>query len=282
MTDFETAGGSGTEVRAARGSLQDGLAAIRNLEHLLGSARIGPRSLEQIVGDLRSSCAPIGHAFSSLLGEIANRGPGSCVVGQLSDCAHDHVVRLDAALVRASDAGLGARSRLALELEVHRIALDLTALRGLVDLLDAVTISRQTELDLHELVSASLRTIALADGVQSNAVRVSFQLQSFSRAVIADPRVIMPLVGLTIGMLAADGLNAVDLEVFETPEGGATLLARGGRSSRAEVICQPPHIVGLSLDVARLVAALLGGKFAHDEEARECTFVLPGPDRSPL
>ncbi|MBI5535658.1 MAG: hypothetical protein HY898_23205 [Deltaproteobacteria bacterium] len=272
MTDEGMVCGPSSGIHAARGSVRDGLAALQNFENLLRSPRIGPRSIGRIVGELRGSCAAIGNALDVLIDELALREPAADVVGQLSSHAREYMRQLDAALLRADRGDLGAKTRIALENDVHRLSAELGALRRLIDLLETATRARPTELEAAELVEASINAMASNGSAHGPGVGVLASLPLAPLAVITDPRAAMHLVELGVGWVAAAGVRFVCVTV-SVSEGPLAVVHIGpGSGGAGMTMCTAAAMIAPSLEVARLAAQCLGASFTHQGTSCELCF----------
>jgi hypothetical protein len=266
--------GSGFD--GAHGSVRDGLAALRNLENLLKSPRIGPRALGQVVAEVRPGSRPLGDAFSLLIDIIGRRNGNLPLVSELTAFTQARVTRLDNALVHAVRSDMGAKARLTLEAEVGRLASELDALRRLVDLLDAATSLAPTELDLNAVATVALAKLAAPVPRPPRMVHVGFSQAPQSATVFADPRVVIPLISVAIGLVARSGVRFIELIARSKPNGEALLAcAAEGGESQARTPCVPPPIIAPTLVVARAAAETLGGRFVFDEHAQEAELLIP-------
>jgi hypothetical protein len=266
LTVQESAG-----IHAARGSVRDGLAALQNFENLLRSPRIGLRSLGRMVGELRASCLPISTALGVLIDELAMRQPSAEVLSQLSAFAQASVHDLDGALVRANQREFGAKARLQLEADVRRISAELGALRRLIDLLEAATQARKTELEAAELVGAAINAIALDGAAQGPIVHVHAVVPPGSAQVMTDARVAMQLVGIGIGLVASQGARFVRVQVNCGALDRAQIAILPGSRVEGAVACLIPAVIAPTLRVAQLACSSLGAAFFHDAQgARLC------------
>ena len=261
-------------VHAARGSVREGLAALQNFETLLRSPRVGPRSIGKMVGELRGSCEPIAHALGTLIDDIALREPSEAVAFQLADCARSSMQQLGEALVRADRREFGAKARLALESDVRRVSGELGTLRALIELLDAATCARATELEARELLEASVNAIALSSGPRANSrvVEVLAAAPAHWFSVTADPRVAMQLLGIGIGLMAATGAPCVSVQPSVQQDRAVFELSATDRGDDA-VACAAPSIIGPSAEVASVASRVVGATFSV--HATGCALSLP-------
>src|SRR6266496_1662788 len=121
----------------ARGVLRDVLAAVRNLEDLLRSPRVGPRALAPVIPGLKGFCAPLLEAVDDILTHVQQVAPLPVddAALQLGSYVKEISERLRTALDRASVAALDAKNRLAFEGAVAQVGAELNSVRQLLDLL---------------------------------------------------------------------------------------------------------------------------------------------------
>lgn len=278
MADEAQSHGRWEGFEAAQGYVRDGLASLRNLEHLLKSPRIGPRALEQVVAELLPVSRPLGEAFTTIIDLIDARHGSGAVPDSLRAFARDRIGRLDGAIAKAAGSDMGAKSRLKLESQVVRLGADLDALRDLMDLLDASTTFLPTELDLNALTMESLAKLAPPAPKHPRRVQVAFTAAPDRATVVADPRVIMPLLATALGIVAASRAESI-LVSAEVDEMQQTLLTLRPQSNgqAATIPCVPPPIIEPSLDVVRAAASLTRTELTVDEAKHSvCILIPPG------
>jgi hypothetical protein len=198
----------------ARGGVRDGVAAIEHFLQVLASRRVGPRVLARSVPEVRDGCAPLLVALvaleEALTDEMRSDPEGAAAARALLAHAAARVGELERALGACSDATMDARERLALEAVVRRIAVELSAVVRLVDLLGAPATTETTTIDLgdalgqrrtqprgsatHVLASVDVRTSELTVG----DARLVLELLELGvaivfRAGVAEPRIIVDL-----------------------------------------------------------------------------------------
>ena len=267
-------------VRSARGSVRDILAALRNLENLLRSTKVGPRALSQIVHELRPSCQPLGEVFSALIDNVALQAQGPDLMRSMSAFARDRAVRLDDALVKASGSDMGARARLGLEGAVRQLGADLGALRELIELLHASTRSAPTDLDVNTLVAHVLALRVPTDLRRGEFIQVAFVRGLRCDSLAVDPRVILPLVAISLGLASRSGKR---LELSATSSAGETTIVfrRTVASPKDALLYFPPRVIDHTLEVATLAAQTVGFTLTADDPAGEVRLLIPSSPASP-
>lgn len=261
---------------AARGSVRDGLAALHILENLLRSPRIGPRALEQVVEDLRSSCPPLTQSFGSLASQIIEDRPAAePMMSRVTALAASRIEQLQAALVRAANEDIKARSRLLLEAEVHRVRADLDALFNLIELAGAAINARTTELDLGAMLNEVLDGLAPSERKRGDVLRVRLNVPDPHATIVTDPRVVIALVRLAIGLLASKGARNIEVRAFHRPDDSTRLLVHPSANTTSARACVAPLIVEPSLAVARRAASEVRAELAFDETDGTVTLEMP-------
>jgi hypothetical protein len=218
---------------AERGQVRDALLAVRNLEALLRSPRVGARALTPLLPEAGEACASLGAVLA---------GRGTADVPGWTDLIGFALERLDAlqrALRDAAGGELGARARLALETIVIRARADLDAAFELVELVDCAAAALPTELSLKELVRASLGIEAgIARGDAGDEIEVRVDTREAVGVLVADAHVVARL--LTAGIA----------RVHASTAGAITVSARGA-PHEARVCIAPSRAADARLPVSR-------------------------------
>lgn len=199
-TPSSTERGPGSEqLEAARGAVRDALGAIRNVEQLLRSIKVGPKALASVIPDVHASCAPLLRSFEVLLGAISPQEPSAS--GSLSGYVTPRIRDLEQALRMAMAGPLNAKQRLALEQAVTRISGELDAARALVELLNDAVSAPSARVQLVELVEGSFK----ADPGEPDAgERITATLGERDNVELqVNPRVAVELIAIGVGLVAA-------------------------------------------------------------------------------
>jgi len=261
---------------AAHGYVRDGVASLRNLENLLKSPRIGPRALEKVVAELRPGCRPLGDAFTMLIDLVDARDSGPVAGDALRTFASDRIDRLERAIERAAKSDMGAKARLQLEAQIVQLGAELDALRGLVDLLDAATTFRPTELDLHALATEALGKLAPPSPKHPRRVGVVLVPAADCSTVVTDPRAMMPLLATALAWVASGGAKSVRMSARVDERQASVLSLRPMHNGQAaNIACVPPRLIAPSVQVAHTAAALTGAQLVVHEGEREVDVSIP-------
>ncbi len=185
-------------LEAARGLVRDSVGALKNLEQLLESIRVGPRALSSVIPDVHAACAPLRGALRELLQSLALRLPETGAVIALEAFVAPRIDDLEQALADAKGRALNARGRLVLEDVVTRSARDLDAARALIDVLDDAVSRPTISVDLSELVRQTFK------GADAAARTVTATLRSTGSGceLTLNPRVATALVGIGVQLVA--------------------------------------------------------------------------------
>lgn len=201
----------------ARGALRDTIGALRNLEQLLKSVRVGPRALASVIPDVHASCQRLPQVLSQLLG--AGPAQAGDSLAALHAFAEPHVKELTEVLGRVRRRPMTARRRLDLELVVAAKTAEIDAVRALAECLhEALTGDRQLHLDLAQLAHQ-----ALAAGGEASGPRLHVSLHSGAAGseVFVNPRLVTQLVLLGLSWATDSGTKPARVSVTQGASGAA-------------------------------------------------------------
>ena len=180
--------------------------------------------------------------------------------------------------MQASRVDFGAKARLSLEADVRRISAELATLRTLVDLLEASTSGRGTDLDLRELMQSALAALA-PNGARGRLVQASLVLPETPLSVYAEAPVCMQLIALTMALLADAGTDCVQLSAAADERFVVVRIRRASQQTGAKA-CMVPIVLGTTSEVAQLAAAEIGALLSLDLP-QECRLMLPVTPAAP-
>jgi len=252
----------------ARGVLRDVLAALRNVEHLLRSPKVGSRALATVVPGLQGLCDPLVTSVDDALVHLRASAGGDVdeAIAALSGVIGEVCERLRVALDRALRAGsLDAKSRLSFESAIVRAGGELNSVRQLLDLLIRSTEHCDTELDLEELVQVAFSTPASTVGSRDSHAMVVASYVSDGSGFQASPHVFMPLLAVAIATVRSDEPRCVYLEaICRDGEPVVVSIAREGSDEGDVLRFEPPTLTPASLICAQAAARLAGGAFTSE------------------
>lgn len=267
---------SGSSVESARGVLRESLGAVRNLVQLLHSLRVAPKSLSQVLPDVRDACPTIRSSVQTLLAPFARVPEAHAARAALEAFFEPRISELEAALSAAMDRPLNAKSRLALEEAVSKCSFELDGARGLLQLLEDAVCERPVRLDPRELVREAL--LAPPDAQREGPpIMAVLAVQSAGADVELSPRVTMTLIGLGVELVAARRARETPyLEIATDALGTCTVQVRRLANVSGEPLkLRTRGILAPTLLCLRAAAALTGGEIDWNPTAEEFRVSYP-------
>ena len=238
--------------------MRDTVGAIHNLQHLLGSMRVGPKALSRAVPDVQGSCEPMIAAMADIL-EAVRGGPlepessaevGALVTGRLRG--------LERALGRAREGSIRASDRLRLEGAMTGIVRDLDAVLALVELLVEASAAGTVPVDVSDVIrECTLRREAGTGG--AGHVSATFTGPDTPISVLVNPRLSLRLLSLAAA-LTADREGGVQVTVRPEAELCRFELTPGVGPGTPVLIAAPqltPLSARWGADIARMSGATL-------------------------
>lgn len=243
-------------LEAARGLVRDSVGALRNLEQLLESIRVGPRALSSVIPDVHASCGPLRGAVRELLQALALQLPDASAVTALEEFFAPRLDDLERALGDAKGRTLNARARLELEDVVTRSARDLDAARALVDLLDDAVSRPAITIDLFELVRQSFK----ATDATTRTVTATLQGTKDGCELSLNPRVTMALVGIGVQLVAANVTNGTPpcVTIEQLPDGACSITVTPGPGDGEQIVLATRTLIEPTAICAEAAARAIG------------------------
>jgi hypothetical protein len=246
---------------SARGAVRDALSALQNLFALLRSPKVGPKTIEALLPEIRANCETVGPSLTRLLADVRDRLPDPSAADQVTAFANARGGDMVQAVLAAERTGLDARARLALEKQVESIAPDLDAARGLTDLLLAALEEHPVEVDLAELLAETLGTSShRASFWGPSAVVHAHLVEPGTVPVSVRPRVAIAVVALAVahvhlvGKVPSPHLHA--RRVGNDVVVAVTRDAPPGAGEGDALLVRPPVMLAASAAVLRLAASM--------------------------
>lgn len=214
---------SDASLEAARGSLRETLSALRNLEQLLKSIRVGPRALSSVIPDVHASCQSLAPTISALLTAVAGQLSDPAPTQELEAFALPRAKELVDALGKARRKTLTAKKRLDLEQLVAEKTNELDAVRALAECLDEASSGRQVHIDLTQLAQQ-----ALAAGGETAGPRAHIGLTAarLGEELLVNPKVATQLIVLGASAVTDGGQRPAQLTICSAAGGGCELKLR--------------------------------------------------------
>jgi hypothetical protein len=253
-------------IAQARGVLRDALAALRNLEHLLRSPRVGPKALAQVIPGLRDLCDPL----SASADEVRVRLGEPQAASQLADFLRDASGRLRSVLDWAVNADMDAKSRLSFESQVQRMVAELSTARRLLDLMVRAAERADTELDIAEVMQVSFAgsTRGVAGPI---AIKVVSATSGDTPVLHASVQVIAPLVGFGVALVQRGPDIAVAVHATSAEQVVTIAISRASLEGDVHVF-QPPLVIPPVVACARAAAELGGGRLTVGDDMVQITW----------
>jgi len=242
--------------------LRDVLAAVRNLEELLRSPRVGPRALAPVIPGLKGFCAPLLIAVDQILAHVQEVAdlPVDGAVLMLGQYVQEISERLRASLERASSAALDAKNRLCFESVITGVGAELDSVRQLLDLLVHAAEVSETDLDIEEVVQVAIGPPSRTDP-RAKRVKVTASYTRDASGFRASPQVLMPLISAGIAMVARSServfLNAVCLQ----DEPIRIVISHDCPAPGAQYDFELPLVIAPTLVCVKTAAQLASGTF---------------------
>ena len=258
------------DLRRACGDLRDGLGAIRNLEQLLKSVRVAPRSIQAVLPGVHASCAPLVQLTHEFLGYARKHLDVTCC-DELTSYVVPRIEKLKGILEPAMSRTVNAKQRLALEDDVTPFSKSLDAAAALFDLLEEGVNGKSVSLNLAELITQS-RPGDLPSTASSGRRTATVTTDVHTGAdVDVTPRLAMSTIALAIGLLKPKAK-----EPHIAVRADARLLSVNlshGPCDGQPVQVVIPKIVSPSASCAAAVTTSMGAEFRIAEGQSEVTLV---------
>jgi len=247
-----------------RGVLRDVLAAVRNLEDLLRSPRVGPRALARVIPELKGFGVPLLVSVDQILRSVQEAAelPVDAAVTEVGTYVEAVVARLHVSLERALGTALDAKSRLRFESALGQAGAELNGVRQLLDLLIRATERSETELDLEEVVEVAFSAPS-GNGRRATSIKVVAAYERDGTEFRASAGVLVPLVALGAALAPGHPKDPVFVRaVCRAGEPVVVGLDRDCPVEGDEYAFEPPFVVPPSLICAQTAARLAAGSFA--------------------
>jgi len=209
------------------GTLRDAVGGLLNLEQLLSSIKVGPRSLVGVLPDVIASLPPLEGALTELGRLLVARVPESeAALHSLAQHARPALLALLEALRAAEKREVNAASRLQLEQVTSTVVRDLECLVELLGLLGDIGHKSPVVLGCSELVAEALRTVQPGSHRVRGFVRLTVAPLPAEIDCLTQPNAFVGLLSHSLRWLVA-----------EDPEATANvrILAEPGPSLRFEM-----------------------------------------------
>ncbi|HMJ12492.1 MAG TPA: hypothetical protein VK524_13805 [Polyangiaceae bacterium] len=255
----------------ARGELRDAVGALKNLDQLLRSLRVGPRALSSVIPDVHASCVQMLRAAKDVLAAIAAKlVPNTEATAALEAFMLPRIAELEQGLSVAMNRQMIAKHRLALERIVTELTRDLDCARELIDLLEEATSAPRICVDLSELLQQTFKPF---DSEDTERPRAALDLSAQSVEVYVSPRVATALFSIAAEFTSGDGSPLrIALERDAAGRGSVTMArdsASTAERSEARYMIEPMAVC------LRAAASVLGAELEHSADGSSLRIIWP-------
>jgi hypothetical protein len=242
---------------AASGVMRDTVGAIHNLQHLLGSVKVGPKALARVIPDVHASCAPMMVAARDLVATAREKAQSAASAGELAELVVVRMRELERALDIANASSLRASDRLNLESTVGRVVRDLDGALELVELLVEASATSRVPVDVTDVVRESANRPDTGSG-RGKKVRLTIEGPGEAVLVRVNPRLALRVFAFAVAAAAAEGKDGVHT-VVTADATTCRLVVSTAPSQKDGVIVAVPPLIDLSFRCAAEVARGAGG-----------------------
>jgi hypothetical protein len=255
---------------AASGVMKDTVGGIHNLQHLLGSVRVGPKGLARVVPDVHASCNPMIVAARDLVA-AAHNGPLGSTVEDLGALVVSRMSELESTLGRVSGSAFRASDRLNLENTLVAVVRDLDGALELVELMVEASATSRVPVAMTDVIRESANRPDTGSG-RGRRLRVTFLGPPASVLVRVNPRLALRLFAFAAALAAGkDGVHA-HAEVLER----TCVLTLSSPSGEGDaVFVAVPPLIELSRRCACGVATAAGARLDAQPDGESVILTLP-------
>lgn len=280
--------GSAPDPNELHGALRDAIASLQNLYALLRSAKVGPRAIAAVLPEIAQQLGPLPQLVASTLASEASGG-GSDEAHSLAGFTSERLREAEQSVLRATRAGVDAKSRLSLEADLARLTPPIESARALIELLHA-SLESPVELDLSELLSQALDTPSQRMVLSGPMVTVQVELPDHGKfLLLASARVAMQLFHFAIAHAAATQpivgekgaarMLPLRLAVCEPPAVSDKIAVEVGGAARAgwgdAMLVRLPLLIAPMQGVLDVVARRCGGRVVLEAGKPRALVELP-------
>jgi len=258
--------------------MRDTVGAIHNLQHLLGSMRVGPKALARVIPDVHASCAPMITAARDLVATARVRVESAASCGEIAELVIARMRELERALEHAKGGSLKASDHLMLESTVGRVVKDLDGSLELVELLVEASATGRVPVDVTDVVRESGSRPDTGSG-RGRRIRVSIDGPPEPVLVRVNPRLALRLFAFSVA--AVGGKEDAVHTVITADASNCSLRVEAARAGRDGVIIPAPPLIDLSLRCCAEVARGGGGSLEAGEDRAFVTLTFPIAELDP-
>jgi hypothetical protein len=263
---------------AASGVMRDTIGAIHNLQHLLGSVRVGPKALARVVPDVHASCRPMILAAREMI-EAASGGLLGGPVGELGELVAGRMGELENTLGQMSRSAFRASDRLSLETALTAVVRDLDGALELVELMVEASATSRVPVAVSDVIRESANRIDTGSG-RGRRLKVTFAAPGSAALVRVNPRLALRLFAFAVALPSGKDGVVVRTEIsggvcnlrISPRVSGDTIPPRDGGGT---VLVAVPPLIDLSRLCACEVARVTGSTLEASSAERTSVLSLP-------
>jgi len=207
--------------------MRDTVGGIHNLQHLLGSVKVGPKALARVIPFVHASCAPLIAAAEDLPRDASARLGSAESFDALSKLVTRRMRELEHVLGETRGEALRASDRLRLEAAISSTVKDLDGALELIELMVEATATGRVPVDVTDVIRESTVRQDTGSG-RGRRVDLSFEEPLTPVAVLVNPRLALRLVGFAAAIATGR-------------EGGVHVQVTTDESSCRLAIAPPAH-----------------------------------------
>jgi hypothetical protein len=225
---------------ATSGMMRDTVGGIHNLQHLLGSVKVGPKALARVIPFVHAACAPLIASAVELPRDASATLGSSEAFDELSELVARRMRELETVLGEARGEALRASDRLKLEQAISSAVRDLDGALEVIELMVEATATGRVPVDVTDVIRESTVRQDTGSG-RGRRVELSFDVPSAPIAVLVNPRLALRLVGFAAA-IATGRDGGVHVKVHRSDSSCRLCISAPAQSTKHLSLAVPPLI----------------------------------------
>lgn len=174
--------------------MRDTVGGIHNLQHLLGSVKVGPKALARVIPFVHAACEPLIASAGELPRDAGERLGSADSFEELSGLVTRRMRELERVLGETRREALRASDRLRLEAAISATVKDLDGALELIELMVEATALGRVPVDVTDVIRESTVRQDTGSG-RGRRVDLTFEEPGRPISVLVNPRLALRLVG---------------------------------------------------------------------------------------
>jgi hypothetical protein len=241
---------------ATSGMMRDTVGGIHNLQHLLGSVKVGPKALARVIPFVHASCEPLIASAGELPRDAGARLGSAESFEDLSALVTKRMRELVRVLGETRKEALRASDRLHLEAAISATVKDLDGALELIELMVEATATGRVPVDVTDVIRESTVRQDTGSG-RGRRVDLTFEEPGHPISVLVNPRLALRLVGFAAA-IATGRDGGVHVRVSEADSSCRLSITAPAKAEKPLTLAVPP-LIELSercvTDIARAASA---------------------------